>query len=205
MERLHTQPQSTLCMERLHEKALHLTKAVHEQLNRSTEYSSATLLKFQLLYVEIFFFHSQAGHCSCPKAESAEPSLYRVAILAWKTLRLLSHGLFLLYTTKPNAIMKRSAQTARVDDRAYIQQPVSCQFCRSRKLKCDRGRPSCFNCSSRSKDCIYEAGKPYEIIFRGQVISNYNSTLLDKKLIAARPAPHTAFPIGNDKNCLPYP
>jgi hypothetical protein len=34
------------------------------------------------------------------------------------------------------------------------QDPVSCQTCRKRKLKCDRNRP-CSGCSARSIECVY--------------------------------------------------
>ncbi|KAJ9216050.1 transcriptional regulator family: Fungal Specific TF [Paecilomyces variotii] len=40
--------------------------------------------------------------------------------------------------------------------RSSLQQPVSCQLCRTRKLKCDRERP-CSNCSSRNTTCVYAA------------------------------------------------
>ncbi|KAL2810736.1 hypothetical protein BJX63DRAFT_303906 [Aspergillus granulosus] len=54
--------------------------------------------------------------------------------------------------------MKRSApHVAAPSDRVSFQQPVSCQFCRGRKLKCNRGRP-CFKCSSRNHECVYESG-----------------------------------------------
>ncbi|KAG8812683.1 hypothetical protein FRC17_001900, partial [Serendipita sp. 399] len=33
---------------------------------------------------------------------------------------------------------------------------VACNFCRSRKLKCDGGRPQCLQCQRRSVDCEYE-------------------------------------------------
>ncbi|EMD39844.1 hypothetical protein CERSUDRAFT_112111 [Gelatoporia subvermispora B] len=35
---------------------------------------------------------------------------------------------------------------------------VACNFCRSRKLKCDGGRPACSQCSKRSNPCDYMAG-----------------------------------------------
>lgn len=41
-------------------------------------------------------------------------------------------------------------------NRAPRQDPVSCQTCRSRKLKCDRQNP-CSNCVSRRVDCVYLA------------------------------------------------
>lgn len=54
--------------------------------------------------------------------------------------------------------MKRSASlVAAPSDRSSFQQPVSCRFCRTRKLKCDRGHP-CFNCASRKHECEYESG-----------------------------------------------
>ncbi|KAL4737939.1 hypothetical protein BDV11DRAFT_216323 [Aspergillus similis] len=34
------------------------------------------------------------------------------------------------------------------------QEPLSCQNCRSRKIKCDRQRP-CFNCATRALTCLY--------------------------------------------------
>ncbi|KAG8811580.1 hypothetical protein FRC19_003715, partial [Serendipita sp. 401] len=33
---------------------------------------------------------------------------------------------------------------------------VACNFCRSRKLKCDGGRPQCLQCQRRSMECEYE-------------------------------------------------
>ncbi|PMD20687.1 hypothetical protein NA56DRAFT_172083 [Hyaloscypha hepaticicola] len=50
--------------------------------------------------------------------------------------------------------MKRSSSLVPGHERSPFQQPVSCQSCRTRKLKCNRGRP-CFNCSSRDFDCVY--------------------------------------------------
>ncbi|TBU46364.1 hypothetical protein BD309DRAFT_858295 [Dichomitus squalens] len=35
---------------------------------------------------------------------------------------------------------------------------VACNFCRSRKLKCDGGRPACGQCFKRSNACDYSAG-----------------------------------------------
>ena len=45
------------------------------------------------------------------------------------------------------------------------QRPVSCRFCRSRKLRCDREEP-CSNCVSRGIDCEreYPAGSSPRII-----------------------------------------
>ncbi|RMZ08299.1 hypothetical protein D0860_04709 [Hortaea werneckii] len=42
------------------------------------------------------------------------------------------------------------------------QEPVSCDFCRRKKLKCDR-TPSCSNCQARSITCIYQGSltKPH--------------------------------------------
>ncbi|KAL4251217.1 TRAFAC class TrmE-Era-EngA-EngB-Septin-like GTPase superfamily protein [Abortiporus biennis] len=35
---------------------------------------------------------------------------------------------------------------------------VACNFCRSRKLKCDGGRPACGQCFKRSNPCDYQSG-----------------------------------------------
>jgi hypothetical protein len=39
------------------------------------------------------------------------------------------------------------------------QDPVSCQNCRKRKLKCDRKRP-CSGCSTRKLECVYNENGP---------------------------------------------
>ena len=54
--------------------------------------------------------------------------------------------------------MKRSAPSPDGPDRPLFPPPASCQLCRSRKLKCDRGNP-CFNCSSRNLNCVSSSGK----------------------------------------------
>jgi hypothetical protein len=38
------------------------------------------------------------------------------------------------------------------------QDPVSCQFCRKKKLKCDRGNP-CSNCRARALTCSSALGE----------------------------------------------
>jgi hypothetical protein len=53
--------------------------------------------------------------------------------------------------------MKRAANTIDADQaprKHPRQDPVSCQTCRKRKLKCDRNRP-CSGCSARSMECVY--------------------------------------------------
>ncbi|KAM0723561.1 hypothetical protein Q7P37_000548 [Cladosporium fusiforme] len=59
--------------------------------------------------------------------------------------------------------MKRKADT--IDDtaasaikKAPRQDPVSCQTCRKRKLKCDRETP-CGSCSARKLECIYSSSR----------------------------------------------
>ncbi|KIV81945.1 hypothetical protein PV11_04092 [Exophiala sideris] len=39
------------------------------------------------------------------------------------------------------------------------QDPVSCEFCRSKKLKCDRQQP-CANCATRGLSCNGQSGRP---------------------------------------------
>lgn len=54
-------------------------------------------------------------------------------------------------------IMKRSADTtsaAPTPGKHPRQDPVSCQSCRKRKLKCDRNTP-CSCCTARKLECIY--------------------------------------------------
>ncbi|RKP35108.1 hypothetical protein BJ085DRAFT_23659, partial [Dimargaris cristalligena] len=31
----------------------------------------------------------------------------------------------------------------------------ACDFCRSRKIKCDRVRPMCSSCRPRNRNCVY--------------------------------------------------
>lgn len=63
--------------------------------------------------------------------------------------------------------MKRSSEAAYEPDNGREkvprrQEPVSCLFCRKKKLKCDRGAP-CSNCKARKLECssaASEAGEP---------------------------------------------
>lgn len=59
--------------------------------------------------------------------------------------------------------MKRSppidlSQDGRKEKIARRQDPVSCQFCRAKKLKCDRNFP-CSNCRARRLPCVSAAGQ----------------------------------------------
>ncbi|KAJ3455034.1 hypothetical protein MRS44_013634 [Fusarium solani] len=47
--------------------------------------------------------------------------------------------------------MKRSLSESR---RSAWQQPASCEFCRSKKIRCDKERP-CSNCTTRQLECRY--------------------------------------------------
>lgn len=53
-------------------------------------------------------------------------------------------------TTAIYTVMERLKPNRRT--RLPRQDPVSCQFCRSKKLKCDRRQP-CSNCSARGVTC----------------------------------------------------
>ncbi|KAL4781991.1 hypothetical protein BJX76DRAFT_369430 [Aspergillus varians] len=53
-------------------------------------------------------------------------------------------------------------QSGRSDIRSSRQRPVSCHFCRSRKLRCSRRFP-CPNCTSRGISCQLYASQPVEI------------------------------------------
>ncbi|KAL1856151.1 hypothetical protein Plec18167_000226 [Paecilomyces lecythidis] len=62
--------------------------------------------------------------------------------------------------------MKRKAEAGSLEGveldtsrkRQPRQDPVSCQTCRAKKLKCDRKQP-CANCTARKISCIYGAGR----------------------------------------------
>lgn len=54
-------------------------------------------------------------------------------------------------------MMKRAGSTTdagHASRKHPRQDPVSCQTCRKRKLKCDRNRP-CSGCSARNTECVY--------------------------------------------------
>lgn len=57
-----------------------------------------------------------------------------------------------------NALKRSAAETGPVPKRSAWQQPVSCEFCRLKKLRCDKKRP-CYNCASRGFACEYASGK----------------------------------------------
>ncbi|KND92120.1 hypothetical protein TOPH_02908 [Tolypocladium ophioglossoides CBS 100239] len=50
--------------------------------------------------------------------------------------------------------MKRSHPEAESPKRSAWQQPASCEFCRLKKIRCDKKRP-CSNCTSRHLSCRY--------------------------------------------------
>lgn len=62
--------------------------------------------------------------------------------------------------------MKRKAETGNTEGpesdsvrkRPPRQDPVSCQTCRAKKLKCDRKQP-CSNCTARKISCVYGTGR----------------------------------------------
>lgn len=58
--------------------------------------------------------------------------------------------------------MKRGADTndpSSASKKAPRQDPVSCQTCRKRKLKCDRANP-CGSCAARKLECVYSSREP---------------------------------------------
>lgn len=72
---------------------------------------------------------------------------------------LLYHNTYIISLYLPS-IMKRSLETANIGQNGLDRQnpfrrqsPISCQFCRSKKLKCDRGHP-CSNCVARRVVCV---------------------------------------------------
>ncbi|KAL6304339.1 hypothetical protein BKA93DRAFT_817544 [Sparassis latifolia] len=63
-----------------------------------------------------------------------------------------------LLSAHPPSVMELSPRTA-TSSRSQRQRTkkitVACNFCRSRKLKCDGGRPACGQCFKRSNPCDY--------------------------------------------------
>ncbi|KAH9947586.1 hypothetical protein B0H21DRAFT_778411 [Amylocystis lapponica] len=51
----------------------------------------------------------------------------------------------------------KTATSSRSQRQRAKKITVACNFCRSRKLKCDGGRPACSQCSKRSNPCDYMA------------------------------------------------
>ncbi|KIK99862.1 hypothetical protein PAXRUDRAFT_822313 [Paxillus rubicundulus Ve08.2h10] len=55
----------------------------------------------------------------------------------------------------PNASHNHAKNAARTSKQRTKKITVACNFCRSRKLKCDGGRPACSQCVKRSHPCDY--------------------------------------------------
>ncbi|KIM43223.1 hypothetical protein M413DRAFT_444033 [Hebeloma cylindrosporum] len=55
----------------------------------------------------------------------------------------------------PNNSTSRAAAAPRMNRQRTKKITVACNFCRSRKLKCDGGRPTCGQCLKRSNPCDY--------------------------------------------------
>jgi hypothetical protein len=58
---------------------------------------------------------------------------------------------------RQSQIQNNGSAIVEKQKRAPRQDPVSCQTCRTRKLKCNRQNP-CSNCVSRCVDCVYSSG-----------------------------------------------
>ncbi|KAF7193838.1 putative transcription factor lepB [Pseudocercospora fuligena] len=63
------------------------------------------------------------------------------------------------------------------------QDPVSCQLCRQKKLKCDRQRP-CSNCQSRKVACEFKGERPLSV--DGTTIADEDDIRAENKLMKAR-------------------
>jgi hypothetical protein len=90
------------------------------------------------LLVSVWDCHSRADIPSSNKQRIATPSLFS-------------------YCQICIIIMKRAGSTTdagQAPKKHPRQDPVSCQTCRKRKLKCDRNRP-CSGCSTRNVECVY--------------------------------------------------
>jgi len=59
------------------------------------------------------------------------------------------------------------------------QNPISCQFCRSKKLRCDRAQP-CANCFARRINCV-PASVSVEYSAQGQAVSPLVHDIHDKQ------------------------
>ncbi|EIW81065.1 hypothetical protein CONPUDRAFT_72892 [Coniophora puteana RWD-64-598 SS2] len=76
----------------------------------------------------------------------------------WKNQRLQGPDRPLPEHLRPES-PEDAAQERRTKVRKVEKVVIACDFCRSRKLKCDGHKPQCANCSVRSLKCMY-AAKP---------------------------------------------
>ncbi|CZR43818.1 uncharacterized protein FPRO_07265 [Fusarium proliferatum ET1] len=60
-----------------------------------------------------------------------------------------------LLSLSSSALIPRARRRAH---QAQAGQVPACEICRKRKIKCDRGRPECFNCTERGVQCQYRYG-----------------------------------------------
>src|SRR6478735_9253945 len=60
----------------------------------------------------------------------------------------------------------------------WSRSTLSCQLCRSKKLRCDRSQP-CSNCSSRNVSCEY-ASSPMSLPHDGGIQSKDNESNIDR-------------------------
>ncbi|KAH8670788.1 fungal-specific transcription factor domain-containing protein [Xylariales sp. PMI_506] len=59
-----------------------------------------------------------------------------------------------------SSIPSPSQETREPAESGLACQPRACQFCRVRKIKCDKGQPSCSSCTAHGRTCIYRHEKP---------------------------------------------
>lgn len=81
--------------------------------------------------------------------------------------------------TSPSA-----ADADRDNPRRRRQPQTSCNFCRSKKLKCDRGQP-CANCTTRGISCEGQSSLPPRTFDLGWVIFYFRFTYLRVFLICS--------------------
>ncbi|PIG81878.1 hypothetical protein AARAC_003690 [Aspergillus arachidicola] len=85
-------------------------------------------------------------------------------------------------------VMKRSTTEAGpAPKRSAWQQPVSCEFCRLKKVRCDKKRP-CYNCTSRGFACEYASViKPVQSSLgsnKDPSEEQHHTLILDDKLVS---------------------
>lgn len=91
-------------------------------------------------------------------------------------------------TDKRNGAHREDAEKPSIKKRKYSR--GGCMECKRRKMKCDEGKPFCFNCTRLKKDCVYQ----HKQKFRFEAINGDE----DKPKVAELAIPNNSSDISNE-------
>ncbi|OSD07291.1 hypothetical protein PYCCODRAFT_1430535 [Trametes coccinea BRFM310] len=158
-------------MDASHCEFLHLRGAIFHHMETLQKYTREYL--FEKFKTEVQPSQSVAVRSSQPAAVARLPPMRGSRpILAIDTAPSHANA-----NGHPALSVPRSAVTINGSQRQRAKKiTVACNFCRSRKLKCDGGRPACGQCYKRQNPCDYTASSKRRTAAAGKQRKQYGGS-----------------------------